>query len=78
MRNKSLTIMCVAMIGIPSFGVAASYSSQFLDIHPELKPDPDRPGASMSTAGLSPVARSAIPNAPRYHCSPARSAPRPR
>jgi len=33
------------MIAMSSFGFAAGQSSEFLDIHPELKPDPNRPGA---------------------------------
>ena len=38
-------LMCLAMTTIPALGFAAGASSEFLDIHPELKPDPDRPGA---------------------------------
>jgi len=35
----------VAMAVVPSLALAAVPSSEFLDFHPELKPDPDRPGA---------------------------------
>lgn len=38
-------LMCLTLMAMPSLGLAAAQSSQFLDIHPELKPDPDRPGA---------------------------------
>lgn len=37
-------LLGVAMLAMSSFAFAATQSSQFLDIHPELKPDPDRPG----------------------------------
>ncbi len=40
-------LVCVALITVPTMGSAAGPSSEFLDIHPELTPDPDRPGASM-------------------------------
>lgn len=39
------TLLCLAMIALPLPVVAAEPSSEFLDIRPELKPDPDRPGA---------------------------------
>jgi len=40
-------LMCLGIITMPLAGFAAGQSSEFLDIHPELTPDPDRPGASM-------------------------------
>ncbi len=40
-------LICLAMMSVPAGSIAAGPSSEFLDIHPELKPDPDRPGASM-------------------------------
>jgi len=40
-------LICLAMMVAPALGLAATGSSEFLDIHPQLKPDPDRPGALM-------------------------------
>jgi len=37
-------LMFLTMMTVPFLGFAAGQSSEFLDIHPELKPDPDRPG----------------------------------
>jgi hypothetical protein len=34
------------MMAIPGLGLSYGQSSEFLDVHPELTPDPDRPGAS--------------------------------
>lgn len=42
--SKSLLLVAIA---ISSFAFAAGPSGEFLDIHPELKPDPDRPGAQV-------------------------------
>ena len=39
------TLMFLAVVAVPSPVLAAGPSSEFLDFQPELKPDPDRPGA---------------------------------
>jgi len=39
------TLIRLVMIAMPSLGFAAGPPSDFLDIHPELGPDPQRPGA---------------------------------
>ncbi len=41
------TLMCLALMAVPPLGFAAGYASQFLDVHPELKPDPNRAGAKV-------------------------------
>jgi hypothetical protein len=38
-------LLALAMAGTPSVLFAAGQASEFLDIHPALKPDADRPGA---------------------------------
>jgi hypothetical protein len=39
------TLLGLAMLALPLLAGAAGPSSEFLDIHPDLKPDPERPGA---------------------------------
>ncbi len=38
-------LMCLAMMVVATRGFAAGQASEFLDSHPELKPDPSRAGA---------------------------------
>lgn len=45
-RPIAFTLLCLALMAAPTtLWAADNQPSEFLDIHPELKPDPERPGA---------------------------------